>query len=137
MRLRLRSFFTMLPAPVVALLLMVPAGVLAQDHVVSQHDLRHELATAAQRRHDNVAKLQRFFSSEPARKALAAAKMDPLKVEKAIPFLSDQELARLASQAVQVESDFAGSGITLTNQQVTYIIIGVIAIAVIAIIAAR
>ena len=137
MLLRLQTLTSILILPVVVFMFLLPADLLAEDHLVSAADLRQELRTAAQARQANLAKLDRFFSSEPARKALASASMDPAKVRNAIAFLSDQELARLASQADQVRSNFAGGGISLTNQQVTYIIIGLIAIAIIAIVASR
>ncbi len=117
--------------------LVVPFQSFAQKHVVSSADLQKELKTAAGERDRNIATLEKFFDSDTAQRALSAAKLDPAKVRKSIPLLDDAELARLAAQADRAEVDFAASGISLTNQQVTYIIIGVIAIAIIAIIASR
>ena len=45
--------------------------------------------------------------------------------------LSDQVLARLASQVDQ--SQLAGAGLTITNQQLTYIILGVLIIVLVAV----
>ena len=119
------------------LVLLTPAVVLAQEHVVSTIDLHNELAAAATQRQKDIAALDRLFSSDAAQKALAATHTDAARVRQALPLLSDQELARLASQARLAQSDFAGSGLSLTTQQVTYIIIGVIVIAVVAIIASH
>jgi len=93
----------------------------AEDHLVKTADLHRAIVTAAEARQDNQAKVQRFFSTEPAKKALRNAKVDLVQIEKAIPHLSDQELARLANQTEKIQKDFAAG--TLTNEQITYIII--------------
>ncbi|MGE5646921.1 MAG: PA2779 family protein [Acidobacteriota bacterium] len=129
--LRLRNLFSTLLLPVVAIMLMVPFDVLAQDHVATTNDLRNELRSAAQDRHDNVAKIQKFLQTETAVKTLQAAKVDPEKARAAVSLLSDQELARLASQVDR--SQFAGAGLTITNQQLTYIILGVLIIVLVAV----
>lgn len=132
---RFRSLFSTLLLPVVALMMIVPVDVLAQDHVTTSNDLRNELRKAASDRQDNIAKLQRFLSTETAQKTLRAAKLDPQKAQGAISLLSDQELARLASQVDRTE--FAGAGLSLTTQQVTYIIIGAIVIILVAVLVSR
>ena len=43
------------------------------------------------------------------------------KVEKAIPLLSDEELSQLASQCRQVGNDISAG--SLSNQEITYILI--------------
>ncbi len=121
--------------PAVALMLLVPVDLLAQDHIVSRTDFRSELRSAAAARQRDIAKLEKLLLSESGRQALASVKLDAGKVTKALPLLSDHELARLAAQADRAQADFAAGGISLTNQQVTYIIIGVIVIALVAIIA--
>jgi hypothetical protein len=93
----------------------------AEDHLVKTADLHRAIVTAAEARQDNQAKVQRFFSTEPAKKALRNAKVDLVQIEKAIPHLSDQELARLANQTEKIQKDFAAGA--LTNEQITYIII--------------
>jgi hypothetical protein len=98
----------------------------AQEHVVSTADLRKELRSAAEVRQANVAKVREFLSSGPAQKALKSAKMDPVRVQKAVPYLSDEELARLVSQADKAQRDFAAGA--LTNQQLTYIVIAIAAV---------
>jgi hypothetical protein len=88
-------------------------------------------ATAA--RQANAGRLEKFLSSEAARSAMSSAKLDAAKVSKAVAFLSDQELARLAAQADRIDNDIAAGRLTTT--QVTYIILGAILIIVIAIVA--
>ena len=94
---------------------------LAQEHVVSAADLQSELSKSAATREANLAKVRNFLSSEPARKALKSAKIDEEKVEKAVPYLSDEELARLAARTDKVQRDMAAGA--LNNQQITYILI--------------
>ena len=94
---------------------------MADDHVVTTADLHKAVVTAVEARQDNLAKVQKFFTTEPAKKALKNAKVDLVQSEKAIPHLSDQELARLANQTEKIQKDFAAGA--LTNEQITYIII--------------
>jgi hypothetical protein len=135
MRFRCQSLLSTLLLPFVAVMLLVPLDMLAQDHVVTANDLRNELRNAAKERQDHITKLQQFLSSEIAQKALRSAKLDPAKAQAAIPLLSDQELARLAAQVDR--ADFAGAGLSLTNEQVTIILIGIVLIIVVAILASR
>ncbi|MGE5571259.1 MAG: hypothetical protein ACM3S5_19670 [Rhodospirillales bacterium] len=121
--------------PAVALTLLVPVDLLAQNHIVSPAELRSELRRASEARQRDIAKLEKVLASPDGKKALASFKMDAGKVQQALHLLSDEELARLAAQTSRVQEDFAAGALTLTNQQVTYIIIGAIIIAVIAIVA--
>lgn len=54
-------------------------------------------------------------------RALKNGKVDYAKVEKAVPALSDQEVAQLAARTNKIQSDFAAGA--LTNEQLTYIVI--------------
>jgi Flp pilus assembly protein TadB len=101
----------------------------AQDHIVSAGDLHNEIASAAQARQANVAKIRKFFSSESAQKALKTARMDPQKVQKAVPYLSDRELARLASQSEKAQADFAAG--TMSDRDLLYILLGIAALVLI------
>jgi hypothetical protein len=121
--------------PAVALTLLVPVDLLAQNHIVSQADLRRELREASASRQRDIAKLEKVLLSPDGKKALASFKIDAGKVRNALPLLGDEELARLSSQANRMQADFAAGGLSLSNQQVTYIIVGLVIIAVIAIVA--
>ena len=103
------------------LLLPLDAKLQAQDHVVPAADLQQQIQNTAHARERNLAKVQKFFSEECVKKALKTTRMDPQKIQKAIPSLSDEELARLASQTDKVQRDIAAGA--LTNTQITYIII--------------
>ncbi len=115
-------------------LVAAPGMRAAEPHVVSPAELRAEVQSASETRRQNVARLQEFLSSEPARKALETTHTDAAKIRQAVPLLSDAELARLNAQAAKVQSDFAAGELTTT--QVTIIIVGAILIAVVIAIAA-
>ena len=93
----------------------------ADDHAVSAADLHQVLVDSAKTRQTDVETVQKFFSSKVVEKSLSGRMVNLSKVEKAVPFLSDQELSQLASQCRQVESDISAG--SLTNQQITYILI--------------
>jgi len=102
-------------------ILLVPVNVVAEEHVVTAADLHQQVVTATQARRVNLEQARNFFSSEPVSKALESARIDPEKLQKAIPLLSDQELARIAAQSKNLQADFAAGA--LSNQQLTYIVI--------------
>ena len=95
--------------------------VLADDHAVSGADLHQALVDSANTRQTNVETVQKFFKSDVVQKTLGHQSVNAAKVEKAIPLLNDEELSRLASQCRQVDSDISAG--SLTNQQITYILI--------------
>jgi hypothetical protein len=131
----LRQFmivFTLLTAGVLPLLSQTPSD---GDHIVSTGDLQKAVRASVRTRQDNLAKIDQFFASEPARKAFETVKLDPVKVSQAVRFLSDEELARLAAQADKVQRDVAAGA--LTNQQITYILIALATAVIILVIVAR
>ena len=95
----------------------------SQNHVVSPSELQQATASVGRTRQQNISKVEKFFSSEQAKKALKSAHLDPVQVKQAVPTLNDQELARLASRADKAQKDFAAGA--LTNQQITYILIAI------------
>ncbi len=110
----------------------IPVLSAAQDHVVPPAELQQAAAAKARSRQENIAQVQSFVSSKPVQKAMKTAHLDPVQVRKAVPTLSDQELARLAAQSAKAQKDFAAGA--LTNEQLTYIAIA-LAAAVIVLIA--
>ena len=124
--------FTLLTVGVLPLLSQTASD---GDHIVSTGDLQKAVHATAQARQENLAKIDRFFSSEPARKAFETVRLDPVKVSHAVSFLSDEELARLAAQTDKVQSDVAAGA--LTNQQITYILIALATAVIILVIVAR
>ena len=100
-----------------SLLLLFTLGVVpvlpqtAADHIVSVGDLHQSIRAAALSRQSNLAKLEKFLSTEPARKVLMAVKLDSAQVTQAISALSDEELSRLATQSENIQNDVvAGEG---------------------------
>ena len=130
----LRNFVTACLLVIWGMLLLPLPSLLAEDHVVPTSDLHQEMLKATESRQSNLSKIQRFFSSESAQKALKNSKIDVHKIATAIPLLSDEELARLAVQTDKVQKDIAAGA--LTNQQITYIIIALATAVVILIIVA-
>jgi hypothetical protein len=106
-----------------------PLAAATRNHVVSPAELQQATASAARTRQQNIARVEKFLSSRQAEKALKSAHLDPVQVKKAVPSLSNQELARLASRADKRQKDFAAGG--LTHGQVTLIILATALVAVI------
>ncbi len=121
MSLKLRKRLAILLAVAFALLAAPTQRLFADEHAVSAADLHQALVDSAKTRQTNVETVQKFFSSKVVEKALSRQIVSVSKVEKAIPFLSDEELSRLASQCRQVESDISAG--SLSNQEITYILI--------------
>lgn len=104
------------------------------DHIVPAPDLHQAVRAAAQVRQDHLNKLDKFFATEPARKAMETVKLDPAKVSQALALLSDDELARLAAQSDKIQHDVAAGA--LTNQEITYILIALATAVIILVIVA-
>lgn len=104
----------------------------ATEPLVSAADLHRQVRSAQQRRQAGLQQISGFFRSESSRTVLAASKLDADQVEKAVAFLSDEEVARLASHIRDIERDVAAGA--LTNEQLTYIVIA-LATAVVVLIA--
>ena len=100
---------------------VTPRAVSAQDHVVSSDDLKQDVALAAQLRQRHIDNIEKMLTSEQGQKALKSANIDYQVVQSGISTLSDEELARLSDRADRAQKDFAAG--SLTNEQITYIII--------------
>jgi Flp pilus assembly protein TadB len=111
------------------LLTLCATSILAQTHVVSPSDIHKELVNAAQTRQQNVQKVKGLFSSDETRKAMEAAQITPERVDTAISTLSDEELARLAARADNLEKDFAAGRIS--DRDLLIIILGIAALVLI------
>jgi hypothetical protein len=111
------------------LLTLCSTCILAQTHVVSPSDIHKELVNAAQTRRENQQKVKGLFSSEETRKAMEAAQINPERVDTAISTLSDEELARLAARADNLDKDFAAGRIS--DRDLLIIILGIAALVLI------
>jgi hypothetical protein len=93
----------------------------ATEHVVSAADLHRQVRSAQMSRQAGLQQISSFLRSDSPRTVLEASKLDVDQVEKAVGFLSDEEVARLASQIQTVQGDIAAG--SLSNQHLTYIVI--------------
>lgn len=113
-----------LAALILAAGLSAPAGLFAGEHVIGAAELQQRVRDTAAKRQSDVAKVRGLLSSRPAANALRSAGLDPVRVEKAVPLLDDDELARLAARSDKIQADFAAGA--LTNEQLTYIVIALV-----------
>jgi predicted double-glycine peptidase len=112
----------------------IPAGLMAQTHVVSPAELQQQVLSASQTRQQNLQKVDSFLSSAAAAKALATASIDPQEVKTAVSSLSDAELAQIAAKADRAQKDFAAGD--LSERDLLLLILGV-AVLVLIIVAVR
>ncbi len=119
-----RPWYKVVPLSVLMALAASPLFASPKTHsLVSLGDLHQAVRSAAATRDANVKQVEGFFSSPSALKALRSASLNPVEIRKAIPTLSNRELARLAVRTRKVQSEFAAGA--LTNQQLTYIVIAI------------
>lgn len=123
-------------AIVAATTLTLVSGWAQQTHVVPLSELQATVVAVAQHRQENISRLERFFTGDSAENALQGARLNGSQIRTAIAMLNDQELARLAARAEKANSDFAAG--SLTNQELTYIVIALgTAVLILVIVAAR
>ncbi len=79
----------------------------AAQQLVSPEELQKATLAVTQARQQNIETIQQFLSSDRAQKALKTVHINPQQVKEAVPTLSDQELAQLASRASKTQADFA------------------------------
>jgi hypothetical protein len=133
---RLFTLFAQAAVPAVLIVLLsYPAGLLAQspdEHIVSSQTLQQNLETANAARQANVQTLTQFMSTPTAEKAMRDAKIDPVQVQKAIPTLSDRELADLSARATDTQQKFSAG--VLGAGLLTLIIVLIAVIIIVAIV---
>ena len=93
------------------------------DHIVSAPALHRAVREAAQVRQTNLAKIDKFLGTEPAKQALSGLKLDSAQVSQAASVLTDEELSRLAAQAEKLQGDVAAGEIG-KRQVVKYAVLG-------------
>lgn len=120
-----------LPALLVVLM-AYPAGILAQtttsEHIVSSQHLQQQLESSSATRAKNVQMLTQFMSTPTAEKAMRDAKIDPVQVQKAIPTLSDSELANLSSRATDAQQKFSAGLLGIGTLTLIIVILAIIII---------
>jgi len=117
---------------VLVVLVAYPADLMAQstsqEHIVSSQNLQQQLENSSTVRQKNIETLAKFMSSATAEKAMRDAKIDPVQVEKAIPTLSDQELANLAARAADAQQKFSAGSLAPSTLTLIIVLIAIIVI---------
>lgn len=104
----------------------VPRSLAIQVHVVSPEELQKATVAATLARQQNIQTVQQFLASDRAQRALKTAHINAQRVQDAVPGLSDQELAQLASRASKAQADFAAGNIN--DRDLILILIGIAAL---------
>lgn len=104
----------------------------AQEHLVSPQVMQQQVESATQARQQNIQTVTDFLSTATAERAMHDAHFNPVQVRTAIPTLTDQELANLASRAADAQQKFAAGYIG--QGLLTLIIIAIVVIIVVAIV---
>jgi hypothetical protein len=135
-RARVPTLFAQAAVPAVLIVLLsYPAGLLAQspeEHIVSSQTLQQNLQASSVTRQTNIQTITKFMSTPTAEKAMRDAKIDPVQVQKAIPTLSDHELADLSARATDTQQKFSAGA--LSTNMLTLIIVLIAVIIIVAII---
>jgi hypothetical protein len=126
-----RRLFTAALAGLLTVLLLAPAA-RAQDHLVSPDTLQQQVQANAATRQQNIDTVTNFLSTPIAERAMKSHHYDPVKVRSAIPTLSDEELANLATRSNDAQQKFAGG--VLGVGVLTLLIIIVVVIIVVAVV---
>ena len=100
----------------------LPQSAPAADHIVSPGEFHRSILAVAQARQANLAKIEGFLATEPAKQTLAAMKLDSVQIARAISVLSDEELSRLAVQSEKIQKDVS-AGELGKRQLVKYVVL--------------
>lgn len=115
------------------LLMSVPGEAFAatpgQDHLVSPQAMQKQMADSAAARQKNIEAVTNFLSSPVAESAMRDAHYNPQQVKNAVPSLSDQELASLASRSKDAQQKFAAGA--LTKPELALIVIAFVVLIVV------
>ena len=109
-----------------ALAVFVPRSAMAQDHVVAPSQIQKDVAASSSTREKNQSQLENFVSSPEAQQALKTAHVDAGQVKRAIPSLSDEELAQLSERSAKAQSDFAAG--RMSDRDLIIILLAVVAL---------
>lgn len=127
-----RSFVVLTLITLCTLTVSLPARAEADGHIVSNHALQQQMQSQAATRQQNIQTVTRFFSTPLARHAMKMEHVDPSQVTKAIPTLSNSELANLSSRANQANQQFAAGNLS-QNQMLLLIIVLLIVVILVAV----
>ncbi len=122
-----------LPAALMVVLAF-PAEIFSEaaepDHVVSSQALQQQLETSSAVRQQQIKTVTGFLSLPGAERAMKDAHIDPVRVKTAVPTLTDQELASLATRATDAQQKFAAGGLTTDELLIVILIVAIVVIVV-------
>ena len=121
-----------LPAALVVALAF-PADVFAQtadpDHVVSPQAMTQRLADSAATRQQEINTITHFLSMPQVEQAVRSQHANPEQLRKAIPNLSDSELAMLSTRAADAQQKIAAG--SFSNAELLIIILIVVIVIIV------
>jgi hypothetical protein len=112
-------FFVVL---VLSLSFLISQPLFAQGPITSS-ELRDAVRQSAEGKQKNLDQVRAFFADPNISKALSDAHIDSGRIQKAVSALEAAELAKLAARTAQIQKDFAAG--SLTNQELTYVVIAI------------
>jgi hypothetical protein len=119
-----------------ALLLAVPPDTYAMtataDLLVSPDAMQKQMIDSASKRQKDVETVTSFLTTPVADAAMREAHFNPQQVRKAIPTLSDQELASLAARSADAQQKFAAG--RLTRPELALIVVALVVLIVVIIV---
>lgn len=121
------SFIALLALSVAAPLQAETAG-----HIVSNQALQQQVQAQTTTRQQNIQTVTKFFSTPLAQRALNMEHVNSSQITKAIPTLSDSELASLSSRAHQAQQQFSAGELT-QDQMLLLIIVLLIVVLLVAV----
>lgn len=116
--------FHILLAFVFALATANPQPALAQDHVIAPSVIQRDITASSSARLRNQAQLENFVTSPEAVQALKTAHISLSRVKNAIPNLSNEEMAQLASRSEAAQADFAAG--RMSDRDLIIILIAIV-----------
>lgn len=120
-----------IPAALI-LLLAAPLGARGQgseEHLVSPSAMQKRIADSAAERQQNIETITKFFATPVAKRAIKDAHFNSEQVHRAIPTLSDAELADLATRSADAQQKFAAGN--LTKPELGVIVIALVVLVVV------
>ncbi|MGC8549780.1 MAG: hypothetical protein ACP5M4_08775 [Acidobacteriaceae bacterium] len=111
---------------------VMPSLAQSSGHIVSNGALQQQVQKQSNSRQQNIKAVTNFFSTPLAQRAMKIEHISPTQVKKAIPTLSDSELANLSSRANQAQQQFSAGNLS-TSQMLLLIIILLIVVILVAV----
>ena len=134
MALRLSGFARAIVVCSLVFVLVSQQGLLAQSQVVRPSEMKNAIEKATAARQKNLDQVRSFFSSKPVKSVLSKASISSDRIDKAVSSMSADELAKLAQRTQKIQGDFAAG--SLSNQELTYVVIALAAAVLVLIVVA-